>query len=302
MKRHFRIENPQFSLFLEGKQFMKQLSILKKLALTNLAIVLSICLGTSNASAVPFDDGLFTVDAFQLSAGQLNNTPETRLIWNGIDGGAGIGDVPIAGHTIGALESDTASQIIYNGNFDGFVGSVGYSTIGGGTVTGGNDFSVRARTFVEFTTGGTYSISSGSDDGREIVLSDIGLSTGYSGFSAAGNQVDGFVAGSEAIEKTGTTGHAHTTGVFSVDAGDVLALDAMFFERGGGDQFHIAIKLGSDTGFGGTGDNWELLTDGALNGFIQLTSDLAPSVPEPATATLALLGLGGLMRRRRRMA
>lgn len=284
---------------------MKQLSIVKKLALTNLAIVLSICLGTSNASAVPFDDGLFRVDAFQLlnGSGDLNNTPETRAIWDVIDGGAVvIGDSPIAGHEISALESDTASQIIYNGNFDGFVGSVAYSTIGGGTVAGGEDFSVRARTFVEFTTGGTYSISAGSDDGREIVLTDIGLSTGYSGFSAAGNQVDGFVAGSEAIEKTGTTGHAHTTGVFSVDAGDVLALDAMFFERGGGDQFHIAIKLGADTGFGGTGDSWELLTDGALNGFIQLTSDLAPSVPEPATATLALLGLGGLMRRRRRMA
>ncbi|MCP4377423.1 MAG: fibro-slime domain-containing protein, partial [bacterium] len=207
-------------------------------------------------------------------------------------------------YNIARYETDTESRIIYGGDyFDGYTGSVDYSSINndgpggsGGDITGGYDFSLRARTFIRFTTGGEYSISAGSDDGRRIQLTEAvaGSAPGYAGFTARGGQVTGdFVSGDTAISFDGTTGHQHTTGVFTVAAGDILALDTFFFERSGGDQFHVAIKAGSDTDHGGTSDGWQLLEDGAAG--VLISSDIdAFFVDEPTdtgTVTVTIQGV-----------
>ncbi|MCP4377421.1 MAG: hypothetical protein GY794_14745, partial [bacterium] len=206
-------------------------------------------------------------------------------------------------YNIARYETDTESRIIYGGDyFDGYTGSVDYSSINndgpggsGGDVTGGYNFSLRARAFIRFTAGGEYSISAGSDDGRRIQLTEAvaGSAPGYTGFTARGGQVTGaFASGDTAISFDGPTGYQHTTGVFTVAAGDILALDTFFFELGGADLFHVAIKAGSDTDHGGTSDGWQLLEDGVAGALISSDVDALLNMgTDTATVTVTIHGV-----------
>ena len=254
-------------------------------------------------------DGLINVSAFAADPGggstdnDLNSTLETLGIWDAIDGGATVPGPVVVGPTtynIARFEADTETRVIYNGNLDGFTGSLPYASInsdgpggGGGSITGGDDFSVRAQAFLRFNAGGTYSISAGSDDGRRIELTEAspGSAPGYTGFTAAGNQTTSFSPGN-VVFFNGTTGHNHTTGVFTVAAGDILELDTFFFERGGGDQFHVSIKAGNDNSHGGAGEGWELLQDGAVGVSVASTeAQLANAFFDSATVTIRVNGI-----------
>ena len=164
-----------------------------------------------------------------------------------------------------------------NGNFNGgpAVNTINGDGPGGGVgpFNGGDNYAIRGRTYMIFTTGGTYSIAMGSDDGRQISLTEAtaGSAPGYTGFTAQGDQVNGsFTPGDTTIGFSGGTAHNQSVGVFTVAAGDILFLDAMFYQGGGGHSGEIMIKAGSDTDVPGgnnsdpqaANDGWQLLSSG----------------------------------------
>ena len=254
-------------------------------------------------------DGLFAIDLFQVApmAGandhDLDTASETFAIWNALD--LGIGAPPPGLLTIGAktyfvnrYESDVEATVNYGssggssgGGAGRFVPTLGYESIHGdgpggsaGTLVGGEDFSVRARTFMTFDVAGTYTLAVGSDDGRRVALSHSDGSPFP--FQAAGGQLTGFTPGDSVMRFEGSTGHLFSMGVFSVSAGDVVVLDAFFFERTASDSFEVAIKPGIDTSFGIGTDGFSLLADGVLGGTIHLSSTFAPLVPQTDSATV----------------
>jgi VCBS repeat-containing protein len=258
-------------------------------------------------------DGLFAIDVFQVApaAGtndhDLDTTSETLAIWNALDLGVVVpGLVSLGSKTYyvsqrlndqeGIVNFGSAGGVL-NGGGGRFTPNQGYESInsdgpGGtaGTLAGGDDFSVRARTFIRFDVAGTYTIAVGSDDGRRLSLSRA--DGGAFSFVAAGGQLTNFQPGDSVLHYEGTSGHNWSLGVFSVNSGDVLALDTFFFERTGPDSFEVAIKSGSDTAFGLGTDGFSLLTEGALGGTVHLSSTLAPPVPEVDSATVRIHVVG----------
>ncbi len=246
-----------------------------------------------------------------------NNTGNWQSIWDEIDGGGGpTGALGSGNWNVVAHAIDTENYFDYAGG--GWTNSPTLNTNsinsngpggGGGPISNGNDYSVRAQTLLEFTTAGAYTIGMASDDGRTIKLTEAeaGSAPGYTGFTSATGQGPEFSgAGDTEIGFSGGTGHQSTRGVFDVAAGDILALDAFYYEGGGGDSGEIAIIAGAVHGTGNfIGQGFEILKDGALNGSVLLhTTATAPAVPEPASIAIwSLLGLtlaGYGYRRRRR--
>ncbi len=258
----------------------------RSLATVALWMAAALTLSASSAVGQSFsldNDGLFNVWAFQETGGgadsQLNSTTETLGIWNAILGGAPVpGTVSANGTTygIGSYEIDTESVIDYNGGGD-FGVNRGYATVNGdgpggsgGSITGGDDLSVWANTYLAVPVG-TWSIAIASDDGRQVSLDGL-LGLTNPGFTAIGGQTGLGGVGDDVVGFDGTTGHDQSIGVFTIDPADAVAgtnvalltLDAFFFERSGGDSFELSFKSGSDTSFGGSGEGWTLLTDGSL--------------------------------------
>ncbi len=190
-----------------------------------------------------------------------NDTNNWLSVYNALDSGAGPTG-KVAGFDIVNNVSDTETAFNYptgTGNFGGDLALDSINNNGpggaGGPFNGGDNYSVRARTFLRFTTSGTFTIGMGSDDGRRIKLTAgyPGSAPGYSGFSAIGDQVNGaFTAGDTVFGFSGGTGHAWSVGTFAVAAGDILALDAFYYEGGGGDSGEIAIASGTHGTFNGS--------------------------------------------------
>jgi hypothetical protein len=210
----------------------------------------------------------FTVQAYNVVGGggsndnDLNSTLESLGIWDAIDGGAVTGPVTIGSTTynIQNIHNDTDSVISYNNGT--FSPNNAWSTIGSGAGLGGDDFAVRALATVTFQPG-TYSVATGSDDGRYLRLAGIT-------FDSFGGQGGTVQSAADTVMFNGTTGHNYSVGTFTVAAPTTATLDTHFFERGGGDSFNLAIKSGADTSMGGPGDGWELLQHNALGGSVSV--------------------------------
>lgn len=278
----------------------------------------------------------FNVSSFEIIPGggendsDINTANEALVIWNAIDGGATAGLVNAGGGL--DIQQDrtyniTGARDVENQNLVNYGGGAGHANAAataydsingdgpggaGGPINGGDDFSVRVEGFVRFLQGGVYSIAAVSDDGRRVILTESLDSDGnpFAGFTATAGQQDG---GQDAFTlfRNAPTGHAETVGVFEVGTDDVLALDALFNERGGGDSFEMyifigdAIALNGGDGYDGGGpeaQGWMLLSDAVNQGLIQISSVPIINIPEPATALLGLMGLAGLATRRRRNA
>ena len=267
-----------------------------RFAVLAFAAAILLAFSGSPAHAVPFtlnNDGVHGISAFDLTSGgsdnQLNNSNETLTIWDAIDLGAtvpGLVDPAPAGnptYQVGAYETDTETVVNYAGGGD-FGGNIALNTIGGGTIPFSGDsqvqdISVRAVTYLAVPVG-TWSIAIASDDGRRLEMPGLSALT-TPNFIAHGGQIDGGSGtGFDFLLRNGTTGHNRSVGVFTVGAGDVaagsnvalLGLDGFYFERGtGGGSFEISIKGGSDTGFGGPGDGWVLLSQGTFGWSISST-------------------------------
>lgn len=293
-----------------------------------LTAVAVLTMGTSSfGTLVGNGDGLIKVQVINSTANNPgNNTGNWLAVWNELDNGAGPTGVIVTpggepDPTIQFNTSDTETVFDYDigGNFgvnnsirtinnDGPGGGPGPFPANDNNDTGSN-YSVRGRTFIEFHQGGDYTIQIGSDDGRHLELT-AAQAPGYAGFSFAEGQNGGAAPnfqfdgpGDTSIGFNGGTGHANTRGVFNVNAGDILSLEGLYYEGGGGDSGEIAIFQGAnfDTG-NGSPAGFELLQDSGLNGAISLHSELINVVPEPTTAALGLIGMAGLMARRRRAA
>jgi hypothetical protein len=241
----------------------------------------------------------------QLAASQSgtqpgNSTTNWLNIWNANPTGPGT----YAGFNITHYATDTEVSFDYpdgGGNFGvnrplTSINSNGPGGSGGPFGPGGDNYGVRAQTILEFTVGGTYTIAMGSDDGRRISLTEAlpGSAPGYTGFtSTAGSQLAVNPNTSTAIGFDGGTGHAVTLGAFTVAAGDILALDAFYYEGTGGDSGEISLAQGAPGTFvaGGGVGQFQLLQDNLFGGAVQLATSVV-ATPEPAG--IALWGLGGL--------
>jgi hypothetical protein len=269
------------------------------------------------AQVIGNGDGQFTVRAYNLIDGggsadsDINTVAEMTAVWNFLDTNPGFttGTTPSIGGAVLNIGTNLTTLSVgfnvpnvidFNGGGD-FGTNNPYSNIAGGAGLGGDDFSVRAQTYVQFNTGGTYTIAVASDDGRQINLSEAipGFAPGYSGFTARNLQTSGtFTSGDDSIFYDGCCGQ--TLGTFTVGAGEVLALDTFFHERGGGDYFEVSLAQGSQATF--AAGTFQLLTDGMFNGAISLHSAVQ-LVPEPSMVafwSLAAVGAIAFYRLRRR--
>ncbi|MBI1374069.1 MAG: LEPR-XLL domain-containing protein, partial [Phycisphaera sp.] len=246
------------------------------------------------SNGIPNNDGLFNVQAYELLGGGgdtgLDTTTEGFGIWNAIDAGATVPGLISANATTYNLDytADTSSVIDYAGDGADFGVNLPYNSIGDGSVGGPNNISVRASGYLEFTTGGDYTISIASDDGRRLSLTPFSVSSPFLGFERIGEQFQDSGDPNVLFYDPGT-GHDQTTGVFHVEAGDILRLDGFFVQGGGGNSFEISIKQGRDLTFGGTGDGWALLTDGVAG--INVSSGIGQNV---TTASITVNGLGAV--------
>jgi VCBS repeat-containing protein len=216
-------------------------------------------------------DGLFRVQLVN-STGTVpgNDTNNWQNIFNALDGGAGPTGT-VAGFNIVNNQSDTETNFDYAGGGD-FGVNRALNTInnndgpggGPGPFNGNDDYAVRARTFLRFPAAGTFTIALGSDDGRRIRLTPAfaGSAPGYTGFTAQGDQVNGaFTPGDTVIGFSGGTGHDQSVGTFDVAAGDVLALDAFYYQGAGGHSGEISLADGAFGSFTNTTD-FSLLQNG----------------------------------------
>jgi hypothetical protein len=281
----------------------------------------------TNASAAPFtgnNDGLMNVQVLNTTGTHPGtSTPNWLQIWNNIDANPTATGVMGTGNwNVQNNSRDTETNFNYgtqenfgppnpainsiNGDGPGITGPVG-------PFNGGDNYSIRAKAFLQFTTAGTYTISMGSDDGTRIELTGVTLKSGspFNGFDIRQddggdpNDVNGaFSPGDTVIGFDGGRGHNHTMGTFSVAAGDLLELDAFYYEGGGGDSGELSItNIATGTFTTGGLNPFVLLADGALGGAVQISS-LAVETPEPASLALwSILGLSaagfGIVRYRR---
>ncbi len=234
--------------------------------------------------AVPIGPGIWntriiTIDDQNGAADHdINNTEEALGILAFADGGANVN-----GWNIRADVGDNRNLIDMAGGFGSFPSNHPYPD---GAVEPDNspaaaeDFLVTARTAVPFhIPEGDWTIGFGSDDGGALQMPGITFLNEIN--------TDGDPGIDDTIVWNDVRGHTWTTGEFSVGAGGVdTMIDAIMFERGGGDSFEIAISDGH-RGNGVTNDqSWHTLADGTLGW---------TAVPEPSTMALGLTGLIGLL-------
>jgi autotransporter-associated beta strand protein/VCBS repeat-containing protein len=246
-------------------------------------------------------DGLMRVQLLTASGTVPGTTTANWLnVYNALDGGAGPTGT-IAGYNITNNVIDTEVSFDYAGDAGNFgtnhaIGSINGTGPGGSggpfspSGQGGSNYSIRATTYLRFSVGGTYTLAMGSDDGRRISLTAADLTSGspFNGFASRGGQTNGsFTAGDSVIGYSGGTGHDWTAGVFTVAAGDVLMLDAFYYEGSGGDSGEIAIASGSYGDFTNTTD-FTLLREGVFGIQLDSTDPARFNVPV-STATVSIL-------------
>jgi hypothetical protein len=213
-----------------------------------LAACLVVCVlsaaSVDTAMAVPFEGRFIKVDTGG-PTGTIDNTTEAReLVKGNPNGGVFSADVRGTVQTI-----DLAGGA---GNF-----SVNAPYLNGVNNDSQDDFLQYHEAVIDIPAG-DWTIGFGSDDGGYIFMPAVSFT--------AKNNADANTPANE-IFFNAPRGHAWSTGNFTVPAGGIRTdFEALFFERGGGDSFEVAITAGiTDTTDGATiGGGWTLLTDGAL--------------------------------------
>ena len=226
-------------------------------------------------------DGLMNVQYIHTSGANPGNTTSNwKALWDEVGETNTTGNVVTVAGTYNVVynHSDTETVFDYEGGGN-FGTNRNLNTInsdgpgGGASSVGGDDYSIRAKSYLAFNVGGTYTIALGSDDGRRIQLTEasVGSAPGFSGFTSRGDQYNGsFTSGDNVIGFSGGTGHNQTVGVFTVQAGDILELDAFYYQGNGGHSGEISIASGAFSSFTNTSD-FKLLTDQQFG--IALSSD-----------------------------
>ena len=252
-------------------------------------------------------DGLMNVQ-YVSTSGSIpgNDTSNWLSLWDEVAGTNTTGSVVTTSGTYNITNNHSDTETIFDYNSGGDFGTnKNINTInsdgpnGGASSVSGENYSIRSNTFLAFNVGGTYTIALGSDDGRRIQLTDAtpGGSNVFNGFSSRGDQVNGsFTPGDTVIGFSGGTGHDRTVGTFTVEAGDILQLDAFFYQGGGGHSGEISIAAGEFSNFTNTSD-FKLITDeqfniavSSANNFEKAAVGFAETETDTATLTVTITG------------
>lgn len=132
------------------------------------------------------------------------------------------------------------------------------------------DFLVHAQANVVIPAG-TWQIAIGSDDGARLTLGGANFLSRF-GENGVQNSAD-------EIRYESPRGHGWTGGTFTTAVSLAATLDAIMYERGGGDSFEIAIRDadgGVSTSVGAAG-GWVLLGDAALDWSVSTDATLPPT-------------------------
>jgi len=276
-----------------------------------LGFLCTLLLATINASTMMQPDGLMNVEvALTVTAEGAPSTPVNNAewlgIWTALDGGASTPGV-VGSFYVSSYHKDTeaffdygepASLGFFPGGGENYTdistinndGPNGYGVVGGGPSDSGDRFSVRAVAYLLFTTGGTYTIAMASDDGRrlELTKAGAGLAPGYKGFNARyGNKVNDpaiFNVGDTVIGWSGNTFLSSSLGQFDVTAGDILKLDAFYYENRDVHSGEIAIAAGAKSEF--DNQEFDLLANNVAG--IKMATTLAPLLPPPTEVPTAV--------------
>ena len=216
-------------------------------------------------------DGLMNVQYVSTSGSVPgNNSDNWQSIWDEVAGTNITGNVVTSTGTYNIDNNNSDTETVFDYNSGGNFGSnKNINTInsdgpdGGAATTSDDEYSIRTNTFLAFNVAGTYTIAMGSDDGRRIELKEASSDSapGYTGFTARGDQKNGsFTPGDTIIGFSGSTGHNQTVGTFTVAAGDILELNAFFYQGAGGHSGEISIANGEFSSFTNSTD-FKLLTD-----------------------------------------
>ena len=152
---------------------------------------------------------------------------------------------------------------------------------------GGDDYAMEARAVVTIPPG-RWHIGYGTDDGAQLTLqTQSGTPIAFQGRwdedpgEAAGEAVNAVRqrgAPSNQIWYDGNRGHEWSGSTFTVTEPTTAIFHASFHERGGGDNWEVAISDGSDGGAPNLnvneGNGWSLLTDGVMGWGVTATEDL----------------------------
>lgn len=224
-------------------------------------------------------------DAASLSTWKNSNfTVDTR--WQSVPTGVGYGlanpgfnvrFIDVDGGGDGFIESTAEAENVLAGNFSNgaynFASDIktttdtvdfagGYGNFGvnhpypnGVTDDRLEDIILQATATVTIPAG-EWMIGFGSDDGGQLTLGNLNFVDEYNVTDAVGNNQ---------IRFEYPRGHDWTVGHISVPAGGITtSLTSLFYERGGGDSFEIAIRSGTQQDNGIDTNVWQLLGNGVL--------------------------------------
>jgi hypothetical protein len=230
----------------------------------NFSFVATRTKGTQNASltvpftatvAVPTTQGIgygivqpgFTVRQIDVNGGANGTLDSTTEALNVLAGNFAPSDYFVT------VDITTVSQTLnFGGGLGNFAGDSPY--LDGTSDTDLSDFAMQANATVTIPVG-TWTIGFGSDDGGRLALGGLNFS-GESG-------TNGDTPGDGELRYEAPRGHSWTSGTFTVTGSPLTTtLSAMFYERGGGDSWEVAIRAGAgDANYVSAGT---LLSDGAL--------------------------------------
>jgi|GEM_PF-1930754 len=219
----------------------------------------AIAVSASSLHAADFDGRYVRV-----TGDQINNTAEALGILRGT----------AAPRTIVEDVRGKVEFIDIGGGGGSFGDTVPY--LNGTADTSKDDF-LQQMTGLVTIPAGEWTIGFGSDDGGTVIIPGVEFADR---FNATAGTADG------EVRFNGTRGHGWTMGEFTLDAPLTTQFEAVFFERGGGDSFEVAILdelVGANdpSGFEILGDGvlgWEVLDftpgDFDLNGSVEFADFL----------------------------
>jgi len=235
----------------------------------------------------------WTVDYIDLGGG-IGDVGEVRAFWNLTDNTSGTGasngplaignPVNVGGDNYDVQQFATQTGVQNINIRDGGVG-------GGAAlpIPTTDSYTIRARTTVTFNMGGTYTIAAASDDGRYIRLTPI-KTAGPVVFNNVGGQTNG--DGTRQLSPTeiafpNGTGFQNAWGSFDVSPCDVVQVEVIMWEGGGGDGFEVHLFDGPSpvaSGNQALPGVFSFLEDNAFgNGSISIDDVVVPNTyPVPA--------------------
>lgn len=219
-----------------------------------MAAVCAVAVSATSLSAADFDGRYIRV-----TGDQINNTAEALGILRGT----------AAPRTIVEDVRGPVAKIDLGGGGGSFDETVPY--LNGTADTSKDDF-LQQMTGLITIPAGEWSVGFGSDDGGTVIIPGVEFTERYNATTGTDDHE---------VRFNGTRGHGWTMGEFTLDEPLTTQIEAVFFERGGGDSFEVAILdglVGSNdpSGFEILGDDvlgWEVLDylpgDFDLNGEVE---------------------------------